>query len=151
VKGLLNNDRPPDAAFTGTVQGGDPLAPAFRSRSSMDEARDAGGKVYDQTVRAAAQRASQLDDYWVRIKTNCAVRTAPGYDREWFGLWDGRTELTTPDPSCVGAVRDLNQLSTGVRRVMADAQEAARHAAVLPGQLRDIRHRYRMDWPGFDR
>ena len=102
-------------------------------------------------MQIVAQRAAQLDDYWNRIKANCAVRVAPGYDREWFGLWDGRTELTSPDPSCVSSLRDLNGLAGEVRAAMAKGQEAARRASVLPGQLRDIRHRYRMDWPGFDR
>lgn len=151
AKSFLNNGRPADATFNSTPQASEPLGPAFGSRPSTDDAREAGVRAYDQTVHAAGERASQLDDYWSRIKTNCAVRVAPGYDREWFGLWDGRTELTTPDPSCVAAVRDLNQLAAEIRTLMTDGRETARHAAVLPGQLRDIRHRYRMDWPGFDR
>jgi hypothetical protein len=126
-------------------------APAFTGPSSADDAHDAGVRAYDQTVHDASQRASEIDDYWTRIKTNCGVRVAPGYDREWFGFWDGRTELTTPDSSCLASVRELNKLAVDVRTMMTDAQEAARHAAVLPGQRRDIRHRYRMDWPGFDR
>jgi hypothetical protein len=34
---------------------------------------------------------------------------------------------------------------------MTEAREAARHGAALPGDLREIRHRYHMDWSGFDR
>ncbi|HTL03910.1 MAG TPA: trypsin-like peptidase domain-containing protein [Vicinamibacterales bacterium] len=151
AKAFLGNGRPGDATFNTAPGTSESLAPAFASRSATDDARDAGARVYEQTVRAAAQRSAVLDDYWNRIKTNCAVRVLPGYDRDWFGLWDGRTELTTPDPSCAAAIRDLSQRAGEVRTVMADAHEAARHAAVLPGMLRDIRHRYRMDWPGFDR
>ena len=151
AKSFLNGGRPSDATFKESPQSAEALAPAFGGHSSTDDMRDAGARAYDQMVRMVAQRAAQYDDYWDRIKSNCTVRVAPGYDREWFGLWDGRTELTTPDPSCVSAVRDLNQLTVQMRSVMSDGQEAARHAAVLPGQLRDIRHRYRMDWPGFDR
>ena len=93
----------------------------------------------------------QLDAYWNRIKANCTVRVAPGYDREWFGLWDGRAKLDTPDPSCSSAVQELEEMAAQVRSVMGTAQEDARRASVLPGQLRDIRRRYRMDWTGFDR
>ena len=53
------------------------LAPAFGRRSSADDVREAGARTYDQTVRAAAQRSAQLDDYWNRIKANCALRVAP--------------------------------------------------------------------------
>jgi hypothetical protein len=151
AQSLLNNGRPAGAAFSGTPQTSDALGPAFSNRSPTDDAREAGARAYDQTVNQAAQRAAQLDEYWARIKTNCAVRVGPGYDREWFGFWDGRTEMTAPDPSCVAAVKDLNQLAAEVRTLMTDSREAARHAGVLPGQLREIRHRYRMDWPGFDR
>jgi hypothetical protein len=34
---------------------------------------------------------------------------------------------------------------------MIQAQENARRASVLPGELRDIRRRYRMDWQGWER
>jgi hypothetical protein len=114
-------------------------------------AREDGTRRYGQFVESAARRAAQLDSYWERIKTNCAVRIAPGYDREWFGLWDGRTVLTASDSSCGSAIQELESLSGEVRLAMARAQEDARRAAVLPGQLREIRRRYRMDWPGFDR
>ena len=119
--------------------------------SATDELRQDGLSAYDKTVAAVAKRAAQLDDYWARIKQNCAVRIAPGYDREWFGLWDGRTALTAPDSSCISAVNDLNSSASQVRSVMIDAQENARRASVLPGHLRDVRRRYRMDWTGWDR
>ena len=151
AKSLLDGGRPADTPSTTRRS----RATRWRRRSALtsstDDMREAGARTFDQTVQQAAKQAAQLDDYWNRIKANCPVRAAPGYDREWFGLWDGRTELTTPDPSCVSAVRDLNDMAAEVRAAMAKAQEDARHASVLPGQLRDIRHRYRMDWPGFDR
>ena len=153
AKSLLSGGggRTPETTFTSAPQSGDPLAPAFASHSSTDDMRDSGVRLFDQNVQLVARRAAQLDDYWNRIKANCTLRIAPGYDREWFGLWDGRTELTSPDPSCASAVRDLNEMADVVRTAMAKAQEDARHASVLPGQQRDVRHRYRMDWTGFDR
>jgi S1-C subfamily serine protease len=151
AKSLLSSGRPADAHFDSAPQASESLAPAFASHSSTDDMRAAGVKTFDRSVQLAARRATELDDYWSRIKATCPVRVAPGYDREWFGLWDGRTELTSADRSCGSAVKDLNELAGEVRTVMAKAQEDARHASVLPGQLRDIRHRYRMDWAGFDR
>jgi len=133
-----------------SAQPGQTLAPAFTARSSTDVAREDGTRRYGQLVERIARRASQLDSYWERIKANCAVRAAPGYGREWFGLWDGRTTLTSADAWCGSAITELDGLAREVRMAMADAQEDARRAAVLPGQLRDIRRRHRMDWPGFD-
>ena len=146
-----NESSPPAPSVTPASAAAPLITPSFNGRTPPDDGHDAGARAYDETVKAVSQRASELDDYWTRIKANCAVRVAPGYDREWFGFWEGRAELTTPDPSCAASVRELNQLSAEVRTKMIDARETARHAGVLPGQLRDTRHRYRMDWPGFDR
>lgn len=150
AQSLLTGTRP-TAPLVASAAQSQPLTPAFGGRSSIDVAREQGTQRYAQIVEAAARQAARLDSYWNRIKANCTVRIAPGYDREWFGLWDGRTTLTSPDSSCGSAMSDLEALSAEVRRVMADAQEEGRRASVLPGQLRDIRRRYRMDWVGFDR
>jgi S1-C subfamily serine protease len=149
ARSLLNGERPTGAASSAQV--GQAHAPAFSARSSTDAAREEGTRRYGQFVEAVARRASQLDSYWERIKTNCAVRVAAGYDREWFGLWDGRVVLTDSDASCGSAIKELETLTAEVRVAMGRAHEDARRAAVLPGQLREIRRRYRMDWAGFDR
>jgi hypothetical protein len=114
-------------------------------------AREEGTKKYAQIVEAVARQAVQLDAYWNRIKANCTMRIAPGHDREWFGVWDGRASVDTPDASCGSAVHELEDMAAQVRSVMTTAQEEARRASAMPGELRDIRRRYRMDWTGFDR
>ena len=150
ARALLSGNRTPQT-FGTTAQQSKHLAPAFGARSTTDVAREEGTKRYGQIVEAVARQAVQLDAYWNRIKANCTVRVAPGYDREWFGLWDGRTRLDTPDTSCGAAVTELEDMAGQLRTVMGTAQEDARRASVMPGQLRDIRRKYRMDWPGFDR
>ncbi len=153
ARGLLAGGRPSESPLTTSAPASTstpaPLSPAFNGRSSTDEMRDTGLRNFDRTVAVVARRAGQLDDYWNRIRQNCAVRVTPGYDRDWFALWDGRAALTNPDPSCASALSDLTAAAAEVQRVMADAHEAARHASVMPGQLRDIRRRYRMDWNGW--
>jgi S1-C subfamily serine protease len=148
---LLSGTRGPDLPLSSRAPVSKALTPAFDASSSTDQMRTEGVRRYDQVVQAAARRASELDDYWSRIKENCSTRVAPGYDREWFGLWDGQSALTSPDPSCTSAVRDLTRLADEARSLMGRAQDDARRAAVLPGQLREIRRRYRMDWRGWDR
>ena len=149
ARGMLSGGRQPDTPLSATAPVSQPLAPGFSTRSSIDTDRAQGTRRYAQTVEAIARQAAQLDGYWARIKANCAVRGAAEYDREWFGLWDGRTALTAPDPSCGSAVKDLERLAGEVRAAMAAAHEEARRASGLPGELRDIRRRYRMDWPGW--
>jgi len=134
-----------------SAQPGQQIAPAFGGRSASDIAREEGNRRYSQIVEAASRQAVELDTYWSRIKANCNVRVAPGYDREWFGLWDGRTSLNSPDAACGSAAREFDDMAAQLRAAIATAQEDARRSSVLPGELRDIRRRYRMDWAGFDR
>ena len=151
ARGFLNGGRPSESPRAPSSTRNEPLSTAFAGRSSTDEMREDGLRNYDKTMAVVARRAAQLDDYWLRIKQSCAVRVAAGYDREWFGLWDGRTILTSPEASCISATNDLKDLAAEVRNVVMTAQDNARRASVLPGQLRDVRRRYRMDWTGFER
>jgi S1-C subfamily serine protease len=148
---LLSGGAPPPGPLASSAQPSRPLAPSFSARSETDAAREDGTQQYTKIVEAAARRAAQIDTFWERIKANCAVRVTPGYDREWFAVWDGRATLTGPDGSCASAIREIEDLAGEVRSVVTSAQESARRASVLPGQMREIRRRYRMDWPGFDR
>jgi len=151
ARAMLAGGRASGTSLSTSAPVSQPLAPAFSAGSSTDTVRDEGTRRYEQTVEAIARHSAQLDGYWERIKVGCAVRAAPGYDRDWFGLWDGRTSLISPDVSCSSAVKDLENLAAEVRTAMSAAQENARRSSVLPGQLREIRRRYRMDWVGFDR
>ena len=151
ARGLLSGDRrQPDTPLSTSAPVSQPLAPAFSTRSSTDTVRADGTRRYDQIVGTVARHAAQLDDYWDRIKANCAVRAAPGYDREWFGLWDGRTTLTSPEVSCGSAVRDLERLAAEVRSTMSTAAgrgapivgasgSASRHPAPPPHGLDGVR------------
>jgi hypothetical protein len=151
ARALLGGGPAIDPSVASGTPASAPLAPAFAGRSATDQMRQEGTEAFEKVVMALAQRGTEVDDYWARIKRNCSVRTAPGYDREWFGLWDNRVALTDPDPSCGAAFREMNRLATEVRTIVTSALENARRAGVYPGRLREIRRRYRMDWAGWDR
>ena len=105
----------------------------------------AGGRHqrYAQIVEAVSRQAVQLDNYWSRIKANCTMRVTPGHDREWFGLWDGRAKLDTPDASCGSAVRESSQemasqtaaLGAAGRWRHRRAGGDARRASVIAGSV----------------
>ena len=150
ARGMLSGGSKNDTPLSTSAPINRSLAPAFSTGSSIDAAREQATRRYDQIVELAARRAAEIDRFWNRLKADCAVRVAPGYDREWFGLWDGRTALTSPNAFCASASRDLQQIAAEVRAAMLTAQEEARRASVLPGQMREIRRRHRMDWTGWN-
>ena len=142
--GMLAGGRQPELALSTTAPLSQALAPGFSGATSTDTARLEGTRRYEQTVEAASREATKADDYWSRIKANCAVRAPSGYDREWFALWDGRVSLRDANASCASALKDLEQFATQLRTTLSNAEEDARRASVLPGEIRDIRRRHRM-------
>ncbi len=146
--GMLSGGRQPQLAMSTTAPVSPSLAPGFSSGSSTDTARIESTRRYEQIVESAAREASKADSYWDRIKASCAVRASSGYDREWFALWDGRVSLRDGNPSCTAALKELEQFATQLRTTLANAEEDARRASVLPGEMRDIRRRHRMGSDG---
>jgi hypothetical protein len=115
-----------------------------------DDPHAQGVAAYEGQLQAIARRADQLDDYWTRFKTSCnASATSGGGDREWFGAWARRPEFTARVSGCNEWLNDVIQLSTQVKRDMETAEESARRAGVFPGEARDLRKRYKLEWNGW--
>jgi S1-C subfamily serine protease len=149
ARALLAGGQPVRPPTQAAPQGaGVPLLPP--ARSTADAMREEGAAAYEQVVQALARRADQLDDYWGRFKASCVNGSvATTGDRPWFSLYERRPPMQTGIAECSAWLRDLDQLAGGVRSAMKDADAAARRAAVYPGQLRDIRRRYRLEWSGW--
>jgi hypothetical protein len=73
------------------------------------------------------------------------------YEREWFALWDNRLLVNSSDASCLAAVANLEQAAAQVRDAMDQLHEAARRAAVFPGDVRRARSKFDLDWVGWER
>ena len=128
-----------------------PLAPAFSSKSESDLRREQGLQAFDQSLRSAATRAVQIDDYWKQIKRECGVRASGVYDREWFALWENRLTIGNSDGGCLSAMNTLRDAADQLRSAMRTLHEDARRAGVYPGDLRQTRTKHHLDWTGWDR
>jgi hypothetical protein len=119
-------------------------------RSPGDDAHTQGLAAYEGQLQAIARRADQLDDYWTRFKKTCnASSTSGGGDREWFGAWQHRPDFTAQLNGCTEWQNDVVQLATGIKQEMAAAEETARRAGIYPGEARDLRKRYHLEWDGW--
>jgi hypothetical protein len=108
--------------------------------------------AYADRVAALAQQASEVDRLWGEFRSICNVIVDAHYDsREWMSLWDKQARVDLSSGSC----RDLyNQILTAggtVSAGMAAAEESAKKAGLIPGDLRQVRQRYSMDWGGWGR
>jgi S1-C subfamily serine protease len=113
--------------------------------------RTTGLDRYTANVAAIASRASVLDGAWERYRVLCKVTSVPSQSREWFGLYDPASPLLKAPDNCVAPLNDLRRQAGAIRTEMIAAGELARHADVYPGSRREIRRRFRLDSPEWDR
>jgi len=120
--------------------------------AEVDAARERSGRTYEQLIAALARRAESLDSRWHSFKNACYEgRVAGAFEHEWFALWDTRAMQGAVSPGCGGAFADIRRAADDIRDGVIAAGEAARQGDVYPGTRRDVLHRYRLDYPGWDR
>jgi hypothetical protein len=147
------------AAQSGSVRNGRTTRATVAADASAPEAeaavlRSPAGalEAYGRRVGALAQQAGFVDGLWSAFASTCAADVTGSYDRAWLALWD--TGAVRPDLSS-GYCRQLqNQIVSrgqSVNAGMAAAEDAARTAALLPGDVRQVRQQYAMDWSGWGR
>ena len=108
--------------------------------------------AFEKQLKGIAERADQIDDYWDRFRKSCsASAVGRGGDREWFGVWAQRPDIRTTVPDCSVWLNDIVQMASAVRTAMTTTEEAARRGGVFPGEGRDLRHRYRLEWDGWEK
>lgn len=108
-------------------------------------------EAFSSRVAALAQQASYVDALWASFAGACDATVRSRYDRDWFSLWDaGGVQSDLSTSFCRDLYNQVIARGESVKAAMAAAEESAR-PALLPGNIRDVRRRYAMDWDGWDR
>jgi hypothetical protein len=111
---------------------------------------------YENSVRVLAVKANQIDGAWTRYRDLClgtAASTSPtaakietsGRDRGWFAVLDNSLPAPTED-QCRQLLSEMTKVAMDWREQMTGAESAARANDVLPGQMRETRQHYRVDF-----
>ena len=109
-------------------------------------------RQYAQVLARLARDADQLDDFWRRFRQSCYEGKIVGtFDREWFALYDSKAMRGAVSPGCGASFNDARSDASKIKNTLDAAEEAARKASILPGVRRDLRHKYHLDYPGWDR
>jgi hypothetical protein len=127
---------------------------AFSSpRTSESEQRHQAGLVqYDATVAALSNQADYADLEWREYARWCGVgaSAAPSGGRAWFAIWSAAgAGGGTARADCSNMYRDILERANKVKAVMMEASERARRNGVYPGEARDVRRRYSLDYDGW--
>jgi S1-C subfamily serine protease len=119
-----------------------------RSPSEADAERSDATRAYEQSLARLARRADFFDQRWQSFRRVCYEgRIAGSFDREWFALWNQRAMQGAVSPSCLTPWNDIREQVAGFRSEMATAEESARQGGVFPGHRRELRQRYKLDYP----
>jgi hypothetical protein len=126
------------------------LAPALPSPN--DQRRIDGTHAFEQGIEQLARRSDGLENSWRSFKRACYEgRVVGSFDREWFALWEPRALPGVVSPVCGTAFGDLRRAASAIRDDVLALGETARQADVFPGTRRDILHKYRLDYAGWER
>ena len=129
------------------------LNSAMRSSpSDVQTSRQQAALAYEQTLAALAKRAESLDTYWQQFRSECYEGKVVGtFDRDWFALFEPRAMQGAVAPGCGPSFSKARREADLIANDVAVAEESARHADVYPGTRRDLRRKYRLAYPGWDR
>jgi len=124
-----------------------PVAP-----TESDRQRTEGTQIYEARLAAIAQRAADLDDYWGRFKAQgFEGRITGSFDREWYVIWEPESMKGQIREGYEGIFTDIKRRAQEIRTLVLKTEEDARQADVYPGTRRELRHRYHLDYPGWER
>lgn len=136
------------AGFVGTVQN---LTPDGMPTDS-DRQRDAGAKLYEARLARIARESDGLEQDWVQFLTDFWDGHVEGtFDRGWYALWVPGAMVGKPWPGNEELYARFQATAARLRTEFQAARDDARQAGVFPGTERDLRKKYRLDYPGWDR
>jgi hypothetical protein len=140
----------------GSTGGATPLQAlnqAMTGQSESEQARARAEQDYTRVLEWAAQQGDSLDGYWERYSRFCVSASRRTGDRVWFAVFEKNGVTLAPQSAynCDGFYDSVNKDATAIRTEMTRAAEGARRAGLYPGVMRDLRKRYRLDWPGWER
>jgi len=119
-----------------------------RMPSESDGTRSDAARAYEQTLTRLARNADSLDQRWQQLRPVCYQgRIAGSFEREWFAMWNQKALPGAVSPGCLDPWKEFSEHTAAFRRAMAAAEETAREGDVFLGRRRELRQRYKLDYP----
>ena len=128
------------------------IVPVDPRPTETEVQRDEGTRLYEARLVAIAQYADWLDRNWARFKeVGYEGRIAGTFEREWYALWESGALQGKVATGYEKTFSDLRHHAEEIRNQILTTEEAARRADVYPGTRRELRHKYRLDYAGWDK
>jgi V8-like Glu-specific endopeptidase len=117
--------------------------------SESDERRLVGLGQYDAAVGTLSAQADYVDAEWREYAKWCGFSgaSAPSGGRIWFAIWLGDASSGgNPRADCSAMHADILERANRMRAAMQEFSERARRSGVYPGEMRDVRRKYLLDY-----
>lgn len=132
-----------------------------------DSARQAALKSLDDAMKKMSDKADIIDHNWDKYIDSCLGKRTHGaiemsgggyvgsiHSRAWFYYqWGGEGTIALDNeslPSCRMLFNEIKQDFLFIQARMTEALRNARISGLLPGDVRDSREKYRLEWDGWE-
>jgi len=122
-----------------------PVAPTETERQRAE-----GTRLYEMRLAVIAQRAASLDSDWAYFRAQGYEGQITGsFDRGWYVVWE---------PACLkgkiilgyeGAFEEIKRRAEGIKSMVLATEDEGRKADVYPGERRELRQKYHLDYQGW--
>lgn len=120
--------------------------------TESERTRQEGTRLYEARLAALAKSAAKLDAYWVDFLRVAYIGEIIGtFDRPWYAIWKPGAMPGNYAYGYAGEPAEIKRRADAIKALADAAEEEARKADVYPGDRRDLRRKYRLDWPGWER
>jgi hypothetical protein len=121
-----------------------PVSPAANSQAL------ASREAFGAQVASLAGQADRVDRVWNEFRSACNFKAGNSHEgaRGWFVLWEGSIRADLSGGSCRDLFNQIIDLGEPIKAGMTAAEDAAR-GTLSPGDIREIRRRYTLDWDGW--
>ena len=109
--------------------------------------------TYEKDIATLALRADEVEKRWQGFRSSCFVdaEATPSMTREWFGLADGQTFTLHDVARCKSWSGYFQESAEGVHDALRDVENRAASRGLAVSFTRQVRRKYKMFWPDWDR
>jgi hypothetical protein len=117
--------------------------------------RRLGGQEFEREMQTLSRKADAADVAWERFLSGCrlnvtsVVAVAGVADRDWIAV-AGVSVVEKQWTEACSEAGTFFALANQVHDGVCVAMDRARRSWVYPGTTRELRHKYRLDWEGWD-
>jgi S1-C subfamily serine protease len=129
------------------------LGPDFALKSEGELRREQEMAGYEKDIAALARRADEVEKRWQSFRSSCFKDPdqTPSMTREWFGLADGQTFALEDVARCKSWSGYFEDSAESVHAALRDAETRAAARGIAVSLTRQVRRKYKMFWPDWDR